>query len=117
MKIKKKKNRRSDVKVMTKEARVLKFLRESRRLSMRKAGSILGTSDAFVNHSEHGRIDLTPSIILRFLNAYGFEYDYFQKLVRGDLDIPENNLEECLQLIKRVSPEKLKTIKAILESF
>lgn len=117
MKFKKKKNRRSDVKVMTKEARVLKFLRESRHLSMRKAGSILGTSDAFVSHSEHGRIDLTPSIILRFLNAYGYEHSYFLKLVRGEIEMPEKCLEECIGLLKRIQPEKLKTIKAILESF
>lgn len=117
MKIEKKKNRRSDVKVMTKEARVLKFLRESRHLSMRKAGSILGTSDAFVSHSEHGRIDLTPTIILRFLNAYGYEHSYFMKLVRGEIEMPEKSLDECISLLKRIQPEKLKTIKAILESF
>lgn len=117
MKIKKKKNRRSDFKVMTKEAKVLKFLRESRRLSMRKAGHILGTSDAFVNHSEHGRIDLTPSIIVRFLNAYGYEYEYFLKIVRGEIEMPEKALEECIHILKRIAPEKLKTIKTILESF
>lgn len=117
MELKKKKNRRSDFKVMTKEAKTLKFLREARGLSMRKAGLILGTSDAFVNHSEHGRIDLTPNIIMRFLNAYGFEYDYFKKIVEGKIDIPERLLEECIGLLKRMSPEKLKTVKTILQSF
>ncbi len=113
----KKKNRRSDIKIMTKEAKVLKFLRESRRLSMRRAGHILGTSDAFVSHSEHGRIDLTANIILKFLNAYGYEHDYFKKLVEGKIDLPENHLEECLTLLKRMNPEKLKTVKTILQSF
>jgi len=117
MKIKKKKNRRSDIKIMTKEARVLKFLRESRGLSMRRAGHILGTSDAFVSHSEHGRIDLTANIILKFLNAYGYEHDYFNKLVEGKIEIPENHLEDCLGLLKRMSPDKLKTVKTILQSF
>ena len=117
MKIKKKKNRRSDIKVMTKEARILKFLRESRRLSMRKAGAILSTSEAFINHSEHGRIDLTPAIILRFLNAYGFEYGYFKDLVEGKIEMPENQLEECIGLLKKMPQEKLKTLKAILQSF
>ncbi len=117
MKLKKKKNRRSDFKVMTKEAKTLKFLRETRGLSMRKAGLILGTSDAFVNHSEHGRIDLTPTIIMKFLNAYGFEYEYFRKLVEGTIEIPENQLEECISILKRMAPEKLKTVKTILQSF
>lgn len=102
---------------MTKEARILKFLRESRGLSMRRAGHILGTSDAFVSHSEHGRIDLTTNIILKFLNAYGYEHDYFKKLVEGKIEVPENHLEDCLSLLKRMSPDKLKTVKTILQSF
>lgn len=117
MKIKKKKNRRSDIKVMTKEARILKFLRESRRLSMRKAALVLGTSEAFINHSEHGRIDLTPTIIVRFLNAYGFDYSYFKDLLEDKIEIPENQLEDCINILKKLAPEKLKTIKAILQSF
>ena len=117
MKIKKKKNRRSDIKIMTKEAKVLKFLRESRGLSMRRAAHILGTSDAFVSHSEHWRIDLTANIVLKFLNAYGYEHDYFRKLVEGKIDLPVNHLEECFVLLKRMNPEKLKTVKTILQSF
>lgn len=113
----KKKNRRSDVKVMTKEAKVLKFLRESRKLSMRKAGQIIGVSDTFVNHAEHGRIDLTLSIILKFLNSYGYEHSYFQKLVEGKIEIPESHYEECVALLKRMSADKLKTVKTILQSF
>jgi hypothetical protein len=50
MKIVKKKKRRSDTKVLTKEGRLLKFLRESRNLSMRNAGRLLGKSDAIINH-------------------------------------------------------------------
>ena len=84
---------------------------------MRKAGAILGTSDAFINHSEHGRIDLTPAIILRLLNAYGYEYGYFKDLVEGKIELPENQLEDCISLLRRMAPEKLKTIKAILQSF
>lgn len=117
MKIKRKKSRRSDVKVMTKESKVLKFLRESRHLSMRKAGLVIGISDTFVNHCEHGRIDLTASIILKFLNAYGYEQSYFQKLVDGKIEIPANQLEECVTLLKRMPVEKLKTVKTILQSF
>ena len=83
MEIKKKKNRRSDHKIITKEGKVLKYLRESRKLSMRRAGLLIGTSDAFINHSENGRLDLTPTNIMKLLNAYGYQWDYFQKLVKG----------------------------------
>jgi hypothetical protein len=46
MKIIKKKKRRSDTKVMTKEGRLLKFLRESRALSMRQAARLIKKSEA-----------------------------------------------------------------------
>jgi transcriptional regulator with XRE-family HTH domain len=117
MKIKKQKYRRSDTKIMTKEAKVLKYLRESRQLSMRQAGRILGSSDALVSHSEHGRIDLTGDLIMRFLNAYGYEYSYFQDLVSGKIHISENTLEQCMVLLKRLHPDKLKTVHSILQSF
>jgi len=41
-KTKKKKNRRSDKKIMTKEASLLKYMRESRHLSMRRVAPIIG---------------------------------------------------------------------------
>lgn len=40
IKTKRKKKRRSDTKVMTKEASLLKFMRESRNLSMRRVAPI-----------------------------------------------------------------------------
>jgi len=109
--------RRSDTKIITKEAKVLKFLRESRWLSMRKAGKLIGLSDSFVSHCEHGRIDLTPGIIAKFLHAYGYDYGHFQKLVLGQIEMPQDLLEECLALLKRMSGDKLKTIKTILQTF
>lgn len=117
MQMKKKKNRRSDHKILTKEGKVLKFLRESRKLSMRSAGRIIGTSDALINHSENGRIDLTTGLIMKLLNAYGYQWDYFQKLVKGEIDLPQNDLEDCILILKRMKPEKLKVVKNILASF
>ncbi len=117
MSLKKKKNRRSDHKIVTKEGKVLKFLRESRKLSMRSAGRITGTSDAFINHSENGRIDLTPTIIMKILNAYGYQWDYFHKIVKGEIELPDNDFDECVQILKRLKPEKLKIVKNILSSF
>ncbi len=72
MKPKKKKYRRSDTKIETQEGRLLAYLRESRNLSMRKAGEMIGYSSATVNHAENGRMDLGHDLILRFLNAYGY---------------------------------------------
>jgi transcriptional regulator with XRE-family HTH domain len=117
MEMKKKKTRRSDTKIMTKEARILKVMRESRKLSMRRAGGLLGASDALISHAENGRLDLTPQLIMRIISIYGYSYDDFLKFKMGDIELPEAVRTECIEIIKRLSFEKLKTVKTILQSF
>ena len=93
------------------------FLRESRKISMRRAASIIGVSEAIVNHAENGRVDITPTLITKFVKAYGYEYLQFEQILNGKVDIPEHTLSECIGILKRLTPEKLKTVKTILESF
>lgn len=117
MKITKKKKRRSDTKIVTKEGRLLKFLRESRNLSMRQAGRLIGKSDAIINHAENGRLDLTPQLIFKLLEVYGYTSDQYHKMLNSEYSVPEHTLSECIEILKRLEPTKLKTIKNILESF
>ena len=117
MKIKKKKTRRSDIKIMTKEAAVLKHLRESRKLSLRRAATAIGLSEAKLNHSENGRCDLGPTLILKIVVGYGYDYSYFMELVKGNKEMPSNTFKECVEILKRLDKQKLKTVKAILECF
>jgi hypothetical protein len=112
-----KRYRRSDTKVITIEAKVLKFFREPRHLSMRKAATLIGFSDTFVCHCEQGRIDLKPAIVAKFLHVYGYDYGHFQKLVTGQIEMPEDLMEECVLLLKKLNKDKLKTVKSILQSF
>ncbi len=109
--------RRSDVKVMTKEAAVLKHLRLVAKFSIRGAAKAIGLSEAFVNHAENGRLDLNPGVILRFLNVYGRNYEEFVKLVEGRLPMPSSDYTECVEILKRLTPDKLVTVKTILKSF
>lgn len=117
VKTRKKKTRRSDIKVMSKEASVLKYLREARKLSIRSAAKVIGVSDTKINHAENGRCDLNPGLILKLLNGYGYTYEEFIELVKGNKKMPENTFNECIEILKRLDKEKLKTVKAILESF
>lgn len=117
MKAKKKKTRRSDTKVVTEEARLLAYLRESRNLSMRKAADLIGVSSAVVNHVENGRMDVTPSLTLKFLKSYGYGLEDFQGMLEGKLQVPEHLRSECMEIIKRIDEQKLKTVKAFLMTF
>lgn len=117
MKMKKVKTRRSDTKLVTKEGTLLKYLRESRSLSMRKAASVIGVSEATINHSENGRKDLTDELITRFLKAYGYSKKEFKRMLEGELEVPEHLRSECIEIINRLEVNKLKTIKSILMTF
>jgi transcriptional regulator with XRE-family HTH domain len=117
MKLKKKKYRRSDTKKETQEGRLLAYLRESRNLSMRKAADLIGVSCATVNHSENGRKDLTETMIIRFLNSYGYTTEQFEGMLKGDFQIPEHLRSECIEILKRLDDQKLKTVKAFLMTF
>ena len=114
---KKKKYRRSDTKKETEESKLIKYLRESRALSMRKAADLIGVSCATINHSENGRKDLTPGLILRFLNAYGYTLEQFEGMLKGEFVIPDHLRSECIEIIKRLDDQKLKTVKAFLMTF
>ncbi len=114
IKIKKKKIRRSDKKIMTKEASLLKFMRESRHLSMRRVAPILGLSEATVNHSENGRRDIDEKLIKRFLKVYGYSYEEFKNMLDGEFEVPEHLRSECVDIINRLADSKLKMVKAIL---
>ena len=113
----KKKKRRTDQRVMTKEALILKYMRESRKLSVRKAAKVVGISDAKINHAENGRRDLTPDFILTVVTAYGYTYQDFLEFVTEKKEAPEHTLSECIEILRRLEVQKLRTVKTILQSF
>ena len=114
IKVKKKKKRRSDEKIMTKEASLLKYMRESRHLSMRRVAPILGVSEATVNHSENGRRDIDEKLIKRFLKVYGYSLEEFKQMLKGEVEVPDHLRSECIDIINRLAENKLKMVKAFL---
>ena len=84
---------------------------------MRKAASLIGVSSSIVNHAENGRMDLTPTVIMKFLKAYGYQFEEFQEMLEGKIQVPEHLRSECIEIIKRIEESKLKTVKAFLMTF
>ena len=77
----------------------------------------MGISESTVSHSENGRRDLTKPIIACYLDVYGYSYEEFEKMLRGDIILPENMRGECIEIIKRLEPSKLRAVKAFLNTF
>lgn len=109
--------KRSQEKRTTKPARVLRFMRMSKRISMRAAGRMVGLSDSWVSHIEQGRLDLDDRKISRLIDAYGFSRREYETLLNGG-EVPFNNIkDECIALIDQIDDAKLRTVLAVLRGF
>ena len=109
--------KRSYEKIITKEVKVLKFMRESRGLSMRRAALFIGVSSSCINLIENGRMDLPKCLISRILKAYKYTEEDFQMYINDQIDMPINKLSECIHIIKKLNEKQLNAILVILQSY
>ena len=107
-------DKRSSRIIMTNEARVLKDLRVEAKLSMRKAGALIGKSDSYIAHLETGRMDIpTEESLERLLNIYGgMKVKSFYERVRKYKQslTPKDELRE---LLERGTDEQLRTLLTV----
>ena len=77
-------NKRSQQKLITKEATVFKFMRLSRGISQSKAAQECGISVAAIGHYENGRMEISEDREEQFLEIYRYtskEYkEYLQSI-------------------------------------
>ena len=103
----KKRKRRSDSKVITKEAQVLRFMRKSKNLSMRSAALIINKSDTLISHTEHGRIDLHNNLIERLVTAYGYTMEDFNLFMVSDETLFVDYKEDLINFIHKMDDAQI----------
>lgn len=108
--------RRSYKRIITKEVRVLKFLRTMKNLSQDQASAICGYSRPSIGHIENGRITLDQSRIRHIVKSYGHPMDEFDRLMCEEI-IRDEILNEAIEKMKQLPEDKLKVISSLLESF
>jgi transcriptional regulator with XRE-family HTH domain len=109
------KDRRSYQKIITKEVRVLKVLRQMKKLSQARASSLCGYSRPTIGHIEQGRIELDREQIEHIVRAYGYEVREFDQMMSEEV-LRDELLIRCIQRIESLSPEKLRLINSLLET-
>lgn len=97
-----KRKRRSDRKVITKEAKVLRFMRKSKNLSMKRAAFLIGKSDTLISHCEHGRFDLQPTLIEKLVTIYDYSMDDFNLFMNSDDDLFVDYREDLITFVHRM---------------
>jgi transcriptional regulator with XRE-family HTH domain len=110
------KTKRSNQKIITHEAQVLRFMRHSRGLSFSEAGKLVGISDSAVAHIEHGRMDISRARLETMIRVYGYSMDEFLEYIEGK-ERPINHRDECIRLLGEIDDLKLRAVHSILTSF
>ncbi len=109
-------SKRSNRKLVTKGGRVLRFLREQAKLSLREAASQSGVSMSLLAHLEQGRASIHNYHVEKLTNSYGCTVQTYQMFESGKVELPQDLRLECLEIIRAMSLEQLRTVYPVLES-
>lgn len=109
------KERRSYQRIITKEVRILKILRQMKNLSQDQASSVCGYSRPSIGHIENGRITLDQKRIEHIVESYGMQMSEFHRLMREEI-IRDEIIKNSLDIMKSLSEEKLKMVNSLLQN-
>lgn len=105
--------KRSQEKRITKEAMVLRYMRQTRKLSLNEAGRRVGISGSAIAHIEQGRMDVSRARLGTMLEAYGFSRDEYLEFFDGR-PVPISVRDECLCILRELGDSQLMSIHAVL---
>ena len=104
--------KRSERIVMTKEAMLLRRLREESGLSMKAAGATMGMSDSYICHIETGRLDVPKGEKLRqVLAAYHVRLTAFYERLRCFEGA--DSRAELSEIVQRMREQEIATLLAV----
>ena len=98
------------------ESRTLQFLRQQAGLSTRGAAKTSGIGDGIINHLEHGRVRVHPHHLEKLLPAYGTTLQTYEMFVSGKVALPIDLKKECIELVRSMSLDQLRTVHPVLQS-
>ena len=108
---------RSTYKVITSEVRAIRKLRIAKSLSVNKAAIMVGTNKSTLTALENGRINLTDDWVDKIIRGYGFNKSSFLKIINSKEQSNEVLIEEIMEIASKLSSEKLRVIKNLLQNF
>lgn len=102
-------DRRSYQRIITKEVRVLKILRQMKNLTQDQASAVCGYSRPSIGHIENGRITLDESRIVHIVESYGHSIILFNQLMKEEI-LRDDILKICSDKLILLTDEKLKLV-------
>jgi len=108
--------KRSNQKIVTRRAQIIRFMRLSRNISQRQAALLCQCSEQGIGHYENGRMDISDTRLEIMLNAYGYTNDQFNEFLSGK-EIPTDFRNECISILAGLDETKLRLIHGVLLNF
>lgn len=107
--------RRSYRRVITKEVRVLRILRQMKNLSQDQASSVCGYSRPSIGHIENGRIELYQDRIQHIVESYGHDWSLYLQLMKEEF-LRDEILKRSMDKMMSLNEEKLKIVSSLIQS-
>jgi transcriptional regulator with XRE-family HTH domain len=108
-------DRRSYKRIITKEVRVLKILRQMKNLTQDQASAVCGYSRPSIGHIENGRIEISMSRIQHIVSSYNFPFSKFEELMKEEF-LRDEIIEKCTEKLINLSEDKLKLASSLIQN-
>jgi transcriptional regulator with XRE-family HTH domain len=106
--------RRSYQRIITKEVRVLKILRQMKNLTQDQASAVCGYSRPSIGHIENGRITLDKNRIEHIVESYEYSILEFDRLIKEEI-LRDEIIKNCMKKLISLSEDKLKLASTIIQ--
>lgn len=110
-------SKRSKIKIITREVRIIRAIREKKKLTVQKAAELIGTNKSTLTSLENGRIDLTAVWIIKILKGYGITELAFKQMIEAKDMIKEEIVLEIDEMLMKLSYDRILAIRQMLISF
>ena len=107
--------KRSQQKLITRDAQILRHLRLSKKLSLNNAGRSVGISGSAIAHIEQGRMDVSSARLETLVKAYGYTLHDYMEYADGK-ELPRNLRDECVLLLKKCDDSKIQVLHPVISN-
>ncbi len=106
---------RSYEKRITLDAKILRHMRISKKISLNEAGKLVHISGSAIAHIENGRMDVSKARIETLVMAYGYTMtDYFD--YHDGKQVPVNLRDECILLLRQCDESKILMLHPVISN-
>jgi transcriptional regulator with XRE-family HTH domain len=92
---------------------ILRYMRQTRKLSLNQAGEAVGISGSAIAHIEQGRMDVSRARLQTLLEAYRFTEDEYLEFFDGR-PVPLSMRDECIGIVRDLDDSRLHAVHSML---